>query len=59
MIQNAITHWKTSTAGVVFGAALLVALNSFKPGMTVKQWVGAAVVAIVGALPGILSADAK
>ena len=59
MIQNAITHWKTSTAGIILGAAVLVALNAFKPGMNLKQWAGAAVLAILSAMPGILAADGK
>lgn len=58
MVQNALVHWKTSTAGVILGAAFLVALGAYKPGMTVGQWSSAAVGAILLALPGILAHDA-
>lgn len=59
MLKNAITHWKTSTAGVLLGATFLVALNAFKPGMSLKQWTMAAGGAILIALPHLLASDAS
>jgi len=55
--MNAIAqNWKTTVAGIA-GGLLLSALTVYKPGMTVKQWGLAALVAVVGALPGILAHD--
>jgi hypothetical protein len=59
MVQAAITNWKTSVAGVVLGASVLVALNAYKPGMSLKQWVGSALLAILAAMPGILAHDGQ
>jgi len=58
-VTSAISNWKTSSAGLALGAAVLVALNAFKPGMSIKQWVGAAALAILSALPGILAHDGQ
>jgi hypothetical protein len=55
-MNTVITNWKTTLAGIG-GGVLLAALTVYHPGMTVKQWAGAAIVAIVGALPGILAHD--
>lgn len=46
-IKNALSHWKTSTAGVA--AALLVVAQSYHAGMTWKQWGLAAAIALLGA----------
>jgi hypothetical protein len=46
-LQLAITHWKTTTAGVA--AAVLVVAQSYAAGMTWKQWALAAALALFGA----------
>jgi hypothetical protein len=53
----ALKNWKTSAAGVALGAAVLAAVAAYKPGMTLKEWAGAAVIAALAALPGILAHD--
>lgn len=58
-MNAAIQNWKTSTAGVALGAGVLVALGAFKPGMTISQWAGAAALAVLAALPGILAHDGQ
>ena len=58
-MKTAIQNWKTSTAGVVLGAAVLVALGVYKPGMTLRQWAGTALLAVLAALPGILAHDGQ
>jgi hypothetical protein len=55
-MNAAIANWKTTLAGIA-GGLLLAALTVYHPGMTVKQWGQAALVAAVGALPGILAHD--
>jgi hypothetical protein len=55
-MNTALTNWKTTLAGIA-GGLLLSALTVYHPGMTVKEWAGAALVAAVGALPGILAHD--
>lgn len=55
-MNTVITNWKTTASGIA-GGLLLAALTVYHQGMTVKQWAGAALVAIVGALPGILAHD--
>jgi hypothetical protein len=56
-VNAAVKNWKTSAAGVALGAGVLVALNAYKPGMSIKEWGGAAFIAILSALPGILAHD--
>lgn len=58
-MKTAIQNWKTSTAGMALGAAVLVALGVYKPGMTIGQWAGAAALAVLAALPGILAHDGQ
>ena len=45
-VKNALTHWKTSTAGLA--AALLIVAQSYQQGMTWKQWGLAAALAFFG-----------
>lgn len=58
-MNTALTHWKTSTAGIAFGLCWTAAMNAYHPGMTVKQWILPALVGVSGALLGILSADGQ
>ncbi len=44
--KDAITHWKTSSAGLAAG--LLVVANSYQQGMTWKQWAIAGALAFLG-----------
>lgn len=56
MLKVAFTNWKTTSAGVIFGVLLAFQTN-YKPGMSLKEWVYAVVVALAGSLPGILAHD--
>jgi hypothetical protein len=58
-MNTAIQNWKTSTAGVALGAGVLVALGAYKQGMTIGQWLAAAGLAVLAALPGILAHDGQ
>jgi hypothetical protein len=55
-MNSALSNWKTTLGGIV-GGLLLASLTVYHPGMTVKEWGAAALVAIGGALPGILAHD--
>ncbi len=45
-LKAALTHYKTSVAGLA--AAALIVANSYKTGMSWKQWAMAAAVALIG-----------
>lgn len=55
-MNSSLVNWKTTVAGIVFGI-LLAFKTVYQPGMSLKQWAFAAVVAFLGALPGILAHD--
>ncbi len=60
-LKSALAHWKTSTAGLA--AAALIVANSYKTGMSWKQWGLAAAIALFGisagdALPAAVPATA-
>ena len=45
-LKAALSHWKTTTAGL--SAALLIIANSYSSGMTWKTWGIAAAMALLG-----------
>ena len=45
-LKVATQHWKTSTAGVAAGLAVIA--GSYQHGMTVSQWALAAILALFG-----------
>ena len=49
-LKSIVAHWKTSTAGIAAG--LLIVLNSYRSGMTWKQWAMAAAVTFMGLSAG-------
>ena len=55
-MNAALKNWKTTLAGLAVGI-LLAALTVYHAGMTWKEWLAAAGIAIIGALPGILAQD--
>lgn len=56
MIQNALTHWKTSTGGVAAAVGIFAA--AYQPGMDWKHWLTAGLAALGTALVGIAASDA-
>jgi hypothetical protein len=54
VLQNALTHWKTTLTGIL-GAAAYAALGAYQHGMTLKDWAMAAAIAVLG----VLAADAQ
>ena len=55
-MNSFLTNWKTTLAGLAFGAAVIAA-QAYQPGMTPVQWGKAILLGLLAALPGVLAKD--